>query len=429
MSEGNFFCDYYMKECDLLMKLVFLSNFINPHQMPLAQEFVKMFGDEYKFIATIPMNSKTLVRAGYNDMNQESCVLRAYESPENMQLARKLMLESEHLVIGGVSMEKNRDIIEQRIKDGKIIFEYAERVYKGGGMGPNPIQKIKGLFASYFSPLKRHAWRRKYKGSHALPENGQIYLLCASAFSSMDYYKLGYYANKAYKWGYFTECRHYGDIENLISRKEANSILWVGRFIDWKHPELAVLLAKNLKSRQIPFHLRVIGDGEMSETLSNLVNEYNLHDCVELLPPMHTNKIRDYMERSQIYLFTSDSGEGWGAVLNESMNSACAVVAGEKIGSVPYLIKDGQNGLMFRDKDLDDLTEKVLYLLANPAKCASLGRAAYKTMSEEWSPKIAAERFIKLADAIQREKKPVDVFSEGICSKAELLRDDWYTRK
>ena len=33
------------------------------------------------------------------------------------------------------------------------------------------------------------------------------------------------------------------------------------------------------------------------------------------------------MEQADIYLFTSDRNEGWGAVANEAMNSACAMVA------------------------------------------------------------------------------------------------------
>ena len=65
-------------------------------------------------------------------------------------------------------------------------------------------------------------------------------------------------------------------------------------------------------------------------------------------------------------------------------------------------------------------------LLSNPVKISELGRAAYKTMTEEWSTKIAAERFIKLAETLQREKKPVDLFDDdGPCSKAQLMRDDW----
>lgn len=51
---------------------------------------------------------------------------------------------------------------------------------------------------------------------------------------------------------------------------------------------------------------------------------------------MKASEVRSYMEKADIYLFTSDFNEGWGAVLNESMNSGCAVVASHAIGSVPF---------------------------------------------------------------------------------------------
>ena len=41
--------------------------------------------------------------------------------------------------------------------------------------------------------------------------------------------------------------------------------------------------------------------------------------------------------------------DGWGAVANEAMNSACALVAGHMIGAVPYLIRQGENGLIYED--------------------------------------------------------------------------------
>ena len=37
--------------------------------------------------------------------------------------------------------------------------------------------------------------------------------------------------------------------------------------------------------------------------------------------------VRKEMERADIFLFTSDYKEGWGAVLNEAMNARCAIVA------------------------------------------------------------------------------------------------------
>ena len=78
---------------------------------------------------------------------------------------------------------------------------------------------------------------------------------------------------------------------------------------------------------------------------------------------MKPEQVREYMEKSEIHIFTSDRNEGWGAVLNESMNSACVPVANKAIGSVPYLINDGNNGFMYKDEN--ELYEKVKYLLNN----------------------------------------------------------------
>lgn len=62
----------------------------------------------------------------------------------------------------------------------------------------------------------------------------------------------------------------------------------------------------------------------------------NLNDYVTFTGPVQSDKVRGFMERAGIFLFTSDRQEGWGAVLNESMNSGCAVVASHAIGSVPF---------------------------------------------------------------------------------------------
>ncbi len=83
------------------------------------------------------------------------------------------------------------------------------------------------------------------------------------------------------------------------------------------------------------------------------------------------------MERAEIYLFTSDRQEGWGAVLNEAMNSGCAVLTSHEIGATPYLVKDGENGIVFKSRDQKDLNRRLYELMEN-GKAESLGRAAYK---------------------------------------------------
>ena len=54
-----------------------------------------------------------------------------------------------------------------------------------------------------------------------------------------------------------------------------------------------------------------------------------------------------------------------------------------------------------------------------------MGRAAYQTLADKWNADVAAERFMVLAQALLDGKKP-DLFMNGPCSRAAILRNGWY---
>lgn len=223
---------------------------------------------------------------------------------------------------------------------------------------------------------------------------------------------------KAYKWGYFPPTQKYDDVDLLIKKKKPSSILWVGRLLQLKHPENAVYVAKKLKETGFKFELNIIGDGELRGPIQKMIGQCNLEDCVHMLGAMSPEQVRKYMEESEIFLFTSDRNEGWGAVLNESMNSACAVAASHAIGSVPFLLKNGENGLVYRDGDLEDLFQKVKYLLDHPKQRADFGRKAYLTVIDQWNAENAAKRLLSLSKMILDGEKHPEPYKDGICSKA-----------
>ena len=120
---------------------------------------------------------------------------------------------------------------------------------------------------------------------------------------------------------------------------------------------------------------------------------------------------------------TSDKGEGWGAVLNEAMNSACAVVANSVIGSVPFLVNEDKNGEIYNGS-FRDLYTKVDILLNNKEKCKVLGMNAYNTITKEWSPRIAAERISELSESLLKKSGKL-LYKSGPCSKAEFIKNNW----
>jgi len=384
------------------MKIAFVSNFYNHHQKPLADELYSIVGDGYRFIETSKISEERL-KLGWGRDEKPPYVLQNYTDQTAKENCQRIIDEADVVIIGGAP----KSLIETRLKNKKLTFYYSERIYKKQpALYKYPVHLLRNL-------------------KNVIPHKN-LYVLCASAYTSADYARIFTFRNKAYKWGYFTAVKEYDDVDALIEKKTENSILWTARFIDWKHPEHAVEVAKRLKADGYAFTLNMIGNGELEEQTKELVEKENLSDCVRLLGSMKPEEVREHMEKSEIFLFTSDRNEGWGAVANESMNSACAVIANSAIGSVPFLIKDGENGYMYKDGDVDEIYSKVKKLLDNAEERKRLSKNAYKTMTDEWNPKNAAKKLVKLSETmLEGEYKPFP-FADGVCSRADKLSDNWY---
>lgn len=385
------------------MKITFFSNFMNHHQLPLSMRLYEMLDDDFCFVATCSTPTARL-SLGYEDMNKKyPFVLATYDSEENMKKAYELADNSDVVIMGSGSDR----FIKKRLKNGKLTFRYCERLFKDGTQGIK--YKIKN-YLRVFKHFKRYA-------------DYPIYSLCASGYTAGDINTYLNFENRVFKWGYFTEVVQY-DVSELLEQKEPNSILWAGRFLELKHPESAVLVAQKLKDEGYDFCLTFVGTGEKEEEIKKMINENNLCDNVKLTGALPHEKVREYMEKSEIFLFTSDFNEGWGAVLNEAMNSGCACVASHAIGSVPFLIEDKRNGLIFENENWDSLYKKVKYLLDSEKERKEMGRAAYHTMAEEWNPDVAAKRLIRLIEDLMQKKD--GGFEKGPCSKAENINNNWY---
>ena len=128
------------------------------------------------------------------------------------------------------------------------------------------------------------------------------------------------------------------------------------------------------------------------------------------------------MERTSIYLLTSDNEEGWGAVLNEAMNSGCAVVSSDRAGSTNFLIADKENGIVFRSNDLTDLYNKTKLLMDDDAFRKEIGINAIDAICKLWNAKIAAGRLIVINERLLLNKTPITIYDSGPCSLAQIIK-------
>ena len=99
------------------------------------------------------------------------------------------------------------------------------------------------------------------------------------------------------------------------------------------------------------------------------------------------------------------------------MNAGCAVVASKKMGSVPFLIQDGENGLIYNT--YNEFEKKVKQVINNKELRDKISKNAYKFITEKWTANMAAENLITLFNSILAGSE-VDI-KEGPASKATKM--------
>lgn len=374
------------------MRVVLYLNYLNHHQVAVADAFYDVLGEDFKCVCTQKPSPYEL--KGGEDYSARAYCINATTSTEHYNQALIFAQIADVCMFGADSLE----YAIERAKYNKcgFSFEIGERWLKKGIINIFSPRLIKNMW--YYHTLFRHR---------------NFYKLCASAYAAKDQNMLLSYKNKCYKWGYFPkliECKSKSSISSPVS------FMWCSRFLRWKHPELPIKAASILKHKGYDFVLDMYGEGDELECCKDLSQKLNVQDRVNFCGNVPNHEIIEAMKKHDVFLFTSDRNEGWGVVLNEAMASGCAVVCSDLVGSAPYLICDRENGMIFKSCEIKSLVEKIEYLLDNQSVIIELGSKARQTIINFWSPQVAVHNFLKLVLELTSGNNSSLV--EGPCSKA-----------
>lgn len=383
------------------MTFTFVSNYINHHQIPLCEALYRELGKEFTFIQTMPMEEERVAMGWGVDIKELPYVECLYEDESK---CLKKIAESDAVLFGWTGRE---DIVKSRLKTRKLTLRVSERLYREGqwkAISP------RGLIAKY--------------GEHIKYRKQNVCMLCAGAYAASDFHLIGAYPNKMFRWGYFTALRKYdeGQLEALKIKDGALHIVWAGRFISLKHPEYAVRLGKKLQKEGYAYHIHMLGDGVMQPYLQQAAIDSDLSEFFTFYGYTDPEKVRDVMEKCHIHLFTSNHLEGWGAVVNEGMNSGCVEVVNAQVGAAPYLIRHGENGLVYPDNSYEQMEALVIDLFKHWDEKKKMGQAAYETIKDTWNAEYAAEELLRFVKELQEGR--ISPAKEGPLSKAPVIRPD-----
>ena len=176
------------------LQFVFVSNYINHHQIPFCNAMYRELNGSFRFIQTEPMEEER-VKMGWQDESDLSYVKHFYE--ESGECGR-LIMDAEVVLFGGTDDES---YIAPRLAAGKPVLRYSERLYKTG----------------QWKAVTPRGLLKKFK-DHTKYRNSPVYLLCSGAYVPSDFHIVRAYPDKMFRWGYFPETKHY-DLDRLMEGK------------------------------------------------------------------------------------------------------------------------------------------------------------------------------------------------------------------
>ena len=108
--------------------------------------------------------------------------------------------------------------------------------------------------------------------------------------------------------------------------------------------------------------LTLVGDGSQHEALAEMAKEMGLGN-VTFTGRVDNTEIYAYLDQSDIFL-SSPTVDNMPVSVLEAMNAGLLVIS-SRVGGVPYMIKNGANGLLFDSNDSDKLAELMLWSVEN----------------------------------------------------------------
>lgn len=169
----------------------------------------------------------------------------------------------------------------------------------------------------------------------------------------------------------------------------------VARLVPIKAHEMFLRAAAAITRRVPASRFVVVGDGERRADLEALARQLALGDRVRFVG-WRGDLQRVYADLDVVVL--TSRNEGSPVSLIEAMAAARPVVA-TRVGGVPDLVKDGQQGLLVPAGDVDALARAIEDVVSSPDRGRAMGEAGRKRVY----PAFTAERLIADLDRLYTE--------------------------
>ena len=370
------------------MKILYVAREVNHHLLPFAEALETIFPGEVWYAAIDEYETRRSVM--HFPKYKRNWI---FTIDDNRPLFTSLFEEADVVICHAWDFYS---LILKRVQNGKLTFYFSERWFRP------PYRKLRLIKPGFF---------KMYNNFKKITRYESFFYLAQGTYAAYDFKSINFCTERIFSFGYFTSIEQNITHKTLLPKNKIN-ILWCGRLVECKNVEKIICAVINLLKKGFDnIHLTIIGEGPLENKISEQILPF---ESITLMKFKSTREIREYMNRADIYVFPSTEHEGWGAVVNEAMAEGCAFIGSLYTGAVKSIIEDNVNGLLLEKLSTNEIEAKIQFLIENPSELARLKIAAINTI-HNWSPHVAAERFINVVTAIQN-KKNYNIYTEGVMS-------------
>ena len=132
----------------------------------------------------------------------------------------------------------------------------------------------------------------------------------------------------------------------------------------------------------------IAGDGPLKSSLEALGSELGVADRIDFTGSVDSDEVAALYNCSDIFLLPSivasdGDTEGIPMVLMEAMATGLPVVSSIHSG-IGELVVDGQSGFLVRERDVEDLADRLAALLDNPEARPRMGRRGRQFVQDNY---------------------------------------------
>lgn len=130
--------------------------------------------------------------------------------------------------------------------------------------------------------------------------------------------------------------------------------------------------------------LELIGDGPDRSALAQKIKTLGLEEKISLLGQLSFSEAQERLARSQLLILPSLCFEGFPMVICEAFALGVPVAA-SRLGSLPGIVTEGLNGVLFGPGDASQLLRNVKEVWEAPVKLSAMGREALQEFNRNYS--------------------------------------------